>query len=154
MSLFTPKYFPFPQPISATTAPGRCPPKKSATLGQARWRVSLKWSAMSSYTECTWRRSRRAASVSVWGIDKSVSVTGGGGGRGLVGLLEEYFRKFNCELQLYIWYGRCQYSWMDLAPHSIVKCELYAKCMLGTITCVRFNYSNTLMGDCNFMCQF
>lgn len=58
----TPRYFPFPQPTSASTAPGGSEDRKWQTRGHGEWRVLLKWEAMASYTRCTYSSSRRAAS--------------------------------------------------------------------------------------------
>ncbi|TNN37445.1 hypothetical protein EYF80_052390 [Liparis tanakae] len=57
----TPRYFPLPQPTSASTAPAGSAARKWQTRGQGEWRVALKSEAMASYTRCTYRCSRRAA---------------------------------------------------------------------------------------------
>ncbi len=59
----TPRYFPFPQPTSASTLPGGSEDRKRQTRGQGEWRVLLKWEAMASYTRCTYSSSRWAASA-------------------------------------------------------------------------------------------
>lgn len=71
-----PRYFPFPQPTSASTLPGGREDRKWQTRGQGEWRVLLKWEAMASYTRCTYSSSRRAASAWQRGSD------GGDGGEG------------------------------------------------------------------------
>lgn len=63
ISGFTPRYFPFPQPTSASTLPGGSEDRKWQTRGQGEWRVLLKWEAIASYTRCTYSSSRRAASA-------------------------------------------------------------------------------------------
>lgn len=59
----TPRYFPFPQPTSASTLPAASERRKWQTRGQGEWRVLLKWPAMASYTRCTYSSSRWAASA-------------------------------------------------------------------------------------------
>lgn len=59
----TPRYFPFPQPTSASMLPGESEDRKLQTRGQGEWRVLLKWEAMALYTRCTYSSSRWAASV-------------------------------------------------------------------------------------------
>lgn len=63
ISGLTPRYFPFPQPTSASTLPGGSEDRKRQTRGQGEWRVLLKCEAMASYTRCTYSSSRCAASA-------------------------------------------------------------------------------------------
>lgn len=60
---FTPRYFPFPHPTSASMLPGVSEDRKWHTRGQGEWRVLLKWGAMELYTACTYSSSNRAASI-------------------------------------------------------------------------------------------
>ena len=62
-----PRYFPFPQPTSATRLPTGCSLKNCAIFGQGLWRVPLKWGAIFSYTSCTCIFSRFWASPIVFG---------------------------------------------------------------------------------------
>lgn len=59
----TPRYFPFPQPTSASMLPGESEDRKWQTRGQGEWRVLLKWDAIALYTRCTYSSSRWAASA-------------------------------------------------------------------------------------------
>jgi len=72
----TPRYFPLPQPTSASTLPAGSADRKWQTRGQGEWRVPLKSEAMASYTRCTYSCSRRAASA--WQLGSE----GGDGGDG------------------------------------------------------------------------
>lgn len=62
-----PRYFPFPQPTSATRLPTGCSRKNSAIFGHGLWRVPLKCGAIFSYTSCTCSFSRFCASPNVFG---------------------------------------------------------------------------------------
>lgn len=62
-----PRYFPFPQPTSATRLPCGCSRKNSAIFGHGLWRVPLKCGAIFSYTSCTCSFSRFCASPKVFG---------------------------------------------------------------------------------------
>lgn len=53
------RYLPFPQPMSATIEPAVSCCKNPVTMGQAWWRVWLKWDAILSYTWCTCSRSTK-----------------------------------------------------------------------------------------------
>lgn len=70
-----PRYFPFPQPTSATRLPTDCPLKNSAISGQGLWRVPLKWGAIFSYTSCTCVFSRLWASPIVFGTSEDGGTT-------------------------------------------------------------------------------
>lgn len=59
-----PRYFPFPQPTSATRLPAGRSCKNSAIFGHGLWRVPLKCGAIFSYTSCTWSFSSFSASPS------------------------------------------------------------------------------------------
>ena len=70
MFSFIPRYFPLPQPTSATRLPTGCSLKNSAIFGQGLWRVPLKWGAIFSYTSCTCVFSRLCASPIVFGTSE------------------------------------------------------------------------------------
>ena len=65
-----PRYFPFPQPTSATRLPIGCSLKNSVIFGQGLWRVPLKWGAIFSYTSWTCIFSRFCASPIVFGTSE------------------------------------------------------------------------------------
>lgn len=77
-SELTPRYFPFPQPTSASTLPTGSDDRKWQTRGQGEWRVLLKWVAMASYTWCTYSSSSRAASAWQPGSEGADGVEGEG----------------------------------------------------------------------------
>lgn len=67
---FIPRYFPFPQPTSATRLPTGCSRKNSAIFGHGLWRVPLKCGAIFSYTSWTCIFSRFCASPIVFGTSE------------------------------------------------------------------------------------